>query len=56
MPLLTKLLAIALLGRPTINYLRQNFGKVITRASGYQQGKRERELAGTGRGIQAFFF
>jgi hypothetical protein len=33
MPLLTKLLAIALLGRPTINYLKKNLGKVITRAS-----------------------
>jgi hypothetical protein len=56
MPLLTKLLAIALLGRPTINYLRQSFGKVLSRAPGYQQGKRARELAGTGRGSRAFFF
>ncbi|HEX2447610.1 MAG TPA: hypothetical protein VHK26_05425 [Methyloceanibacter sp.] len=31
MPLLTKLLAIALLGRPTINYLKKNFGKVVAR-------------------------
>jgi hypothetical protein len=33
-PLLTKLLAIALLGRPTINFLKRHFFKTSSRDSG----------------------